>query len=72
MQAFKPVRKGFFVRHLRLARYLVLALAALPVFQISTGCFPDLVSALNWELQSSVNNVLLTAISTIIQNILNL
>ncbi len=72
MLAFKPVRKGFFVQHLGLWRWLALAIAALPVFQISTGCFPDPIAALNWEMQSSVNNVLLTAINTIIQNILNL
>ncbi len=50
---------------------LILAAAAMPLFQ-ATGCFPDLVGALNFELQSFVNSSLINAANTIIENILRL
>jgi hypothetical protein len=50
---------------------VILALAALPLFQ-TTGCIPDLIGALNFELQSLVNTTLLTAADTIIQNFLRM
>lgn len=57
-------------RTLRRARRLMLVFAAWPIFQ-TTGCFPDLVGALNFELQALVNNTLINAINTVVQNILN-
>jgi hypothetical protein len=50
---------------------LLLAVAAMPLFQ-ATGCFPDLLGALNFELQSLVNTVLINTISVIVQNFLGL
>jgi hypothetical protein len=50
---------------------VLLALAALPLFQ-TTGCIPDLLGALNFQLQALVNTTVLTAAQTIIQNILRL
>jgi len=50
---------------------VILAVAALPLFQ-TTGCFPDVIGALNFELQSLVNTTVLTAINTIIQNVLHM
>jgi hypothetical protein len=52
-------------------RKLMLATAALPLFQ-TTGCWPDLVGALNFELQSFFNTILIDAANTIIQNMLRL
>ena len=54
---------------LRRGKALLLALAAWPVFQ-ATGCYPDLVGALNFELQSFFNNTLINVVNIIIQNIL--
>ncbi len=50
---------------------LILAAAAMPLFQ-TTGCFPDLLGALNFEMQSFVNSTLINAANTIIENILRL
>lgn len=58
-------------RCLRCWKPVVLLVAALPLFQ-TTGCFPDLLGALNFELQSLVNTTLITAVNTIIQNILGM
>jgi len=68
-----PTRKGwlFSIRAIRGWKSLLLAAAALPLFQ-ATGCFPDPIGALNFELQSLVNNVLITAASTIINNLLGI
>ncbi len=55
----------------RRLRALVLATAALPLFQ-ATGCYPDLLGAFNYELQSFVNTTAINAIDTIVQNILGL
>jgi hypothetical protein len=62
-----------FVRLYRARRVkaLLLAVAAMPLFQ-ATGCFPDLLGALNFELQSLVNTVLINTISVIVQNFLGL
>ncbi len=50
---------------------LLLGLAAMPLFQ-SLTCFSDFATALNFELRSLVNNMLINAASTVIQNILGL
>jgi len=52
-------------------RALALVAAALPLFQV-TGCIPDPLGALNFELQSLVNITLIDAFNTIVQNILGL
>ena len=62
-----------FVRLYRARRVktLLLAVAGLPLFQ-AAGCFPDLLGALNFELQSLVNTILIGAINVIVQNFLGL
>ncbi|HVP12038.1 MAG TPA: hypothetical protein VMV94_12725 [Phycisphaerae bacterium] len=55
----------------RMWKPVILTLAALPLFQV-TGCFPDILGALNFELQALVNTTVLTAANTIIQNVLRL
>lgn len=57
-------------RILRL-RNLLLWVAALPMLQ-GVACFPDIPAALNFELQSLVNNVLINAVSIVVQNVLGL
>lgn len=52
-------------------RRLALLIAALPLLQ-TTGCFPDLLGALNYELQMLVNSTLLNAVNIIIRNLLGL
>ena len=52
-------------------RRWIAALAALPLFQ-ATGCFPDPIGALNFELQSLINTTVIDAISVIVQNLLRL
>ncbi len=66
-------KRRLFVRLYRARRVkmLLLAVAGLPLFQ-ATGCFPDLFGALNFELQSLVNTVLIGAINVIVQNFLGL
>ena len=69
-----PTKKcRLFVRLYRARRVkmLLLAVAGLPLFQAAT-CFPDLLGALNFELQSLVNTVLIGAINVIVQNFLGL
>jgi hypothetical protein len=61
----------FSTRAIRGWRSLLIAAAALPLLQ-TTGCFPDPIGALNFELQSLVNNALITAASTIINNLLGI
>lgn len=58
-------------RWLRHGRRLLLMMAALPLLQ-TTGCFPDLLGALNDELQMLVNSTLLNAANIIIRNLLGL
>lgn len=56
---------------LRRARLALVAIAALPVFQ-TTGCFPDPVGALNFQLQNLVNATLIDWVSVIVQNFLRI
>ena len=49
----------------------LLALAALPLFQ-ATGCYPDPLGALNFELQRLLTSTLVNAFDIIVRNILNL
>ncbi len=57
---------------MRIAKHRwIAAAAALPLFQ-ATGCFPDPIGALNFELQSFVNTTVIDAISVIVQNLLRL
>ena len=55
----------------RKGRAIALFAAALPVCQ-ATGCFPDPIGALNFELQSLINVVLINALNTIVLNLFNL
>ncbi len=66
-------KRPLFVRFYRArrVRMLLLAVAGLPVFQ-AVACFPDLLGALNFELQSLVNTVLIGAVNVIVQNFLGL
>ncbi len=59
------------VRLLRRARLAMIAIAALPMFQ-ATGCFPDPIGALNFELQNLVNFTLIDWVNTIVQNVFRL
>lgn len=54
----------------RRARWLGLAAAALPLYQ--TFCFPDLLGAINFELQNFINGVLFTIVDTVVRNIFRL
>lgn len=56
---------------LRRARLAMIAIAALPMFQ-ATGCFPDPIGALNFELQNLVNFTLIDWVNTIVQNVFRL
>ncbi|HKQ49962.1 MAG TPA: hypothetical protein VJZ71_17945 [Phycisphaerae bacterium] len=60
-----------FCRLRRKGRAVALAVAVLPVCQ-ATGCFPDPIGALNFELQSLINVTLINAFNTIILNLFNL
>lgn len=55
----------------RSTRYIAMALAALPIFQ-ATGCFPDPLGGLNFQLQLLLNTTLITAFNTLVQNLLHL
>ncbi|MFH1418904.1 MAG: hypothetical protein ABII12_11555 [Planctomycetota bacterium] len=59
------------LRRVRKWKPLILAVAAMPVLQ-ATGCFPDPLGALNYELQYFFNTTLINAANTIIENILRL
>ena len=52
-------------------RRILLASAALPMLQ-ATGCFPDPIGALNFELQRLLSNTLINAFNIIVRNILDL
>jgi len=52
-------------------RFAALAVAALPLFQ-TTGCYPDPIGALNFQLQLLVNTTFITAFNTFVQNLLHL
>ncbi|MBI5764139.1 MAG: hypothetical protein HZA51_11495 [Planctomycetes bacterium] len=66
-------------RNIRLAKWLLgrpvkwigLAVASMPLFQ-ATGCYPDPIGALNFQLQLLVNNVLINAVNIIVQNVFHL
>ena len=55
----------------RPVKMLAAAVAALPLFQ-ATGCFPDPLGAANFQLQLLINTTLITAINTLVQNLLHL
>lgn len=55
----------------RRARRLLVAAAALPILQ-GTGCFPDPIGALNFQLQQLVNTTLIDWVSVIVANIFRL
>jgi hypothetical protein len=55
-------------RHMR---KIVLLAAAVPVLQ-ATGCFPDPIGALNFQLQSLINTTLIDWVSIIVSNIFRL
>ncbi|OWY71460.1 hypothetical protein B7486_12825 [cyanobacterium TDX16] len=59
------------VRLLRRAKLAMIAIASLPMFQ-ATGCFPDPIGALNFELQNLVNFTLIDWVNTIVQNVFRL
>jgi len=71
MRTPHPHRRRRIDRTLTRARRWMAVAAAWPVFQ-GTGCIPDPIGALNFELQSLVNTVLINAIQTIVSNILRL
>jgi len=50
---------------------IALVAAALPLFQ-TTGCYPDPIGALDFQLQLLINGVLINAINVIVQNLLHL
>ena len=55
-------------RHMRKA---LLVAAAFPVMQ-ATGCFPDPIGALNFQLQSLVNTTLIDWVAVLVSNIFRL
>jgi hypothetical protein len=55
----------------RPARRITLAAAALPLFQ-TTGCYPDPIGALDFQLQLLINGVLINAVNIVVQNLLHL
>lgn len=63
-------RLRFATRLARRRRWIALV-AALPLLQ-ATGCFPDPIGALNFELQSFFNTALIDTVSVIVQNVLRL
>ena len=52
-------------------RRAAIAVAALPLFQ-ATGCYPDPLGALNFELQRLLSGTLVNAFNIIVRNILDL
>ncbi len=50
---------------------LTLAMASMPLLQ-ATGCFPDPLGALNFNLQTLLNGAIINAINIIVQNVLHL
>lgn len=50
---------------------IVALTAAWPVCQ-ATGCFPDPLGALNFELQSFINSILVNFVAVVVQNLLGL
>lgn len=64
-------RSAAAIRWHRRARKLLLTAAALPLLQ-GTGCFPDPIGALNFQLQQLVNTTLIDWVSVIVANIFRL
>ncbi len=64
-------RSAAAIRWHRRARRLLLGAAALPLLQ-GTGCFPDPIGALNFQLQQLVNTTLIDWVSVIVANIFRL
>jgi len=59
-----------FVGIARRRRWVAL-MAAAPVFQL-TGCFPDPIGALNFELQNLFSTAIIDVISVVVSNVLRL
>lgn len=65
-------------RWLTKSRRIVLLVAALPLFQFFTGCFPNIPGipnvpgAVNVELQSLIVTTLVSAVQVVVSNLLNL
>lgn len=57
-------------RLLSLRRALI-GVAALPLFQ-ATGCYPDPLGAINFELQRLLSGTLINAFNIVVRNILDL
>jgi hypothetical protein len=56
---------------LRRRRRMTAFAAALPLFQIP-ACYPDLIGAINFELQSLINSVLINTVAIIISDLLGI
>ncbi len=56
---------------LRRRRRMLVMAAALPLFQVP-ACFPDLLGAVNFELQSLINSVLINTVAIIISDLLGI
>ena len=59
------------LRHLLSLRKLLIISAALSLFQ-ATGCYPDPLGALNFELQRLLSGTLVNALNIIVRNLLDL
>ena len=55
----------------RRGKGVLLGLASLPLFQTS-GCYPDFLAGLSFQLQTLVNSLVIGAADVIIQNLLGL
>lgn len=63
-------RDRVYVGLARRRRWLAI-LAAAPVFQL-TGCFPDPIGALNFELQTLISTSIIDVIGVVVANVLRL
>lgn len=70
-EAPRASRRLRFAARLARRRRWIAVFAALPLLQ-ATGCFPDPIGALNFELQSFFNTALIDTVSVIVQNVLRL
>lgn len=52
-------------------RRAAIAVAALPLFQ-ATGCYPDPLGAVNFELQRLISGTLINAFNIVVRNLLDL
>lgn len=64
-------RERVFHWMLRRRRRLMMVAAAMPLFQLP-ACYPDLLGAINFELQSLINSVLINTIAIIISDLLGI